>query len=659
MLRHTPGFQLIGLLLLSALTLLNLTGCADDTRNNRADDDTRMDAGDGADSDTHEPIFVGALEGDFHPRFDPTAGDFYRMPWPSDARLHPDGGVDLSDLPHASSNFAKLYITAVRAVHGFSTMPAIYIPFTQAEGLGADALPSPKQTLEADATIQLIDLSEEACGKRTPLEVVFDAQGGKFVDAQTLKISPVPGWVLRPATPYALIVTTQFGAPAHTTARTQAFADALNGEADDAALNRSFDPLRRCLPDTPLDAEEIAIATVFHTQDPAAETRAMREVVWSPSTPVSELTNWYLDEGTSNAQRAVYIAHAPFPIFQKGVPPYRSEGGMEFDASGLPIIQRWESVPFLVTVPPDHPGPLKLLIWSGGTGAVLGNHLNRRHWLEALANGFAIAEFVPQFHKFRGDGNFDSTMDSFNFLNPVAGRTGFRQQAAETSYFIRLLSEKVAHHPDLPPIDTERIFYGGHSQGSLVGSMVAGSEPRIDTYLFSGVAAYLTETILTRKDPFDIADLLQSLLQDPTPLDRFHPFIQMAQLGADVVDGQNYAPHWAGWPEHPGGSNIFIINGQHDDTTSVLGMNALLTAGDIHPVGHPGWNIDPYGLRDVETYPTPVHGNRNAFNGEPLTVGAYLHADTGHFTFFDIPEANQAGVNFWISSADGKAVIEY
>src|SRR5690554_1088676 len=352
MLRHTPGFQLNGLLLLSALTLLNLTGCADDTRNNRADDDTRMDAGDGADSDTHELIFVGALEGDFHPRFDPAASDFYRMPWPSDARLHPDGGVDLSDLPHASSNFAKLYITAVRAVHGFSTMPAIYIPFTQAEGLGADALPSPKHTLEADATIQLIDLSEEACGKRTPLEVVFDAQGGKFVDAQTLKISPVPGWVLRPATPYALIVTTQFGAPAHTTARTQAFADALNGEADDAALNRSFDPLRRCLPDTPLDAEEIAIATVFHTQDPAAETRAMREVVWSPSTRSASSPTGILTKAPATRSEPSTSPTRPFPSSRKACRPIAARAAWNSTPAGYPSSNAGRASPSWSPFPP-------------------------------------------------------------------------------------------------------------------------------------------------------------------------------------------------------------------------------------------------------------------------------------------------------------------
>ncbi|AWV89689.1 hypothetical protein [Bradymonas sediminis] len=628
---------------LAALTLTLFAGCGDAE----------------VDASAEEPARVEAADGDLKPRYEPSKTDFYRMPWPSDARLHPDGGVDLSDLPHASENFVAKYIDAVRAVRGYSNLPVIYIPFSQAQGLSADALPTPKETLKAEADVQLINLSEDACGERTPLEVVFDAEATRFIDAQTLKVAPMPGWVLAPATPYALVVKTSFGGPNLSTARPQAFADAFNGDGDDDTLNASFAPLRDCLPNAGLSADDIAVATVFHTQDPVADLRAMREVVWDETTPVKDHSGLVFDDSISNDKRHVYVGYAPFPIFQKGEPPYSTEGGLEFDDQGKPVIQRWENVPFIVTVPPNHPGPLKLLVWSSGTGAVLGNNVSRRHWLAALDNGFAIAEFVAQFHEFRGERTFDPTMDSFNFLNPVSGRTVFRQQAAETSYFIRFLSEKIANDPDLPSIETDRVFYGGHSQGALVGTLVAASEPRIDTYLFNGVSAYLTETILSRKDPFDIVALLGQLLKDKSELDRFHPIIHMAQLGADVVDTQNYAPHWAGWPAHPGGSNVFIINGQHDDTTSVLGMNALLTAGDIHPVNQAGWEIDPYGLRAIESYPTPVKANRAAFNGDALTAAAYLNPDTGHFTLSSDTDANDAAVNFLVSSAEGEAVIDY
>jgi hypothetical protein len=648
---------------LFALSLLSACGEPLENLENDASTDATNFQPDATDSDT-EPSGIQAAPGDLVPRFEPAQTDFYRMPWPSDARLSVDGRVDVSDLPHADDAFVAKYVDALRAVRGYSTMPVIYIPFVDAAGLDedaldADALPSPQRTLEADSSVQLIDLSAENCGARTPLEVVFDAEGGKYIAAQTLKVAPMPGWVLRPATPYALIVTTEFGAGDQTTARTQLFADYLNGHGDNERLTASFEPLLNCLPQTELSADDIAIATVFHTQNPVAETRQMREVVWSDQTPVKDIGEWLLVEEASNETRKVYRGRAPFPIFQKGVPPYDTEGGLVFGEDGMPVIQRWESVPFLVVVPAEHPDPLNLLIWESGTGAVIGNSLDEWHWQASLANGFAIATFVPQFHEFRGEGNYDPIMDSFNYLNPVSGRTVFRQQAAETSYFIRFLIDKVVEKQELPTIKTDRIFYGGHSQGSLVGSLVAGVEPRIDTYVFSGVAAYLTETILARKEPFDIAKLLETLLDLDRPADRFHPMIQIAQTGADVVDAQNYAPFWAGWPGNPDGSNVLIINGKFDDTTSILGMNALMCAGEIPPVGTPGWDVDPYGLRGVQAYPLPVQGNREAFNGDPITIGAYLHPETGHFTLFDRQTASRAAVGFWESSAAGAAVIDY
>lgn len=600
-----------------------------------------------------------AAQGDMVPRFDWQAKDFYRMPWPSDARLSADGRVDLSDLPFANDFFVATYIDALKAVRGYSTMPVIYIPLVEDAGLSAAALPRPAQTLKPESGVQLIELSEDGCGTRTPLEVVYDADGEKYTAARTLKAAPMPGWVLRPATPYALIVTRSFGGAGLTMARPQAFSEHFNGSGANPRLNDSFAPLRRCLAHMAFDAEDIALATVFHTQDPVLETRLMRQVVWDTSTQVQPPTQWQRVDGASNATQTVYLGRAPFPIFQKGVAPYLEEGGLEFDADGIPLIQRWESVPFMVSVPTTPRGPLNLLIWEDGTGAELGGTLNDRHWVGALNEGFAIATFVPQFHKHRGERDFDPVMDSFNYLNPVSGRTVFRQQAVETSYFIRLLEEQIVKKAELPQINTERIFYGGHSQGSLVGSLVAGIEPRIDTYMFSGVAAYLTETVLSRKDPFDIAELLKGLLGTKRDIDRFHPMVQMAQTGADAVDTQNYAPFWRGWAEHPGGSNIFIINGQHDDTTSVLGMNALLCAGDVPPAGTPGWNVDPTGLRTVENAALPVRHNQTSYDGSPRTVGAYLHPDTGHFTLYRRQEASRAAVNFWATSANGAAVIEY
>lgn len=628
------------------ITQLALIGCAD------------FEDTDGAGVDGVMPL-LEPTEGELIPRFRPDEDDFYRVPWPSDARLHPDGGVDVGDIPTRNNAMVRDYVEALRAVKGYSTLPVVYIPFEAAGSLEDSQLPSPAETLEPEGTVQLIELSEQRCGERTPLEVKFEREGGDFMDAQTLQAAPMPGWVLRADTPYALVVTTSFGGAEHKTARGETFTRHLNAEAGDPALIESFELLRECLPKTDISPELIAVATVFSTQDPPKETRLMREVVWGEDTPIKDLELWARQVMLTNQDRVVYRGEAPFPIFQEGEPPYDEKGGLVFGDDGLPTIQRWETVPFLVVVPPDHPGPLNLLIWQDGTGAAIDGSLSRRHWLETLKNGFAIATFAPQFHKYRKRPNEDEILHSFNFFNPTSGRTVFRQQAAETSYFIRLLKERVLHEEALPPINTDRIFYGGHSQGALVGSLVAGVEPLIDTYVFSGVSAYLSETILSRKEPFDIVALLKNLLKTKDKVDRFHPIVQFAQTGADVVDTQNYAPYWRGWDGHPSGSDFLLINGQHDDTTSVLGMNALMTAGDISPVGAPGWDISPDNLRAVSELPLPVKNNQTALDGSPLTIGAILDADTGHFTLFEKLYASDAAINFWKSAATGDAVIEY
>lgn len=632
------------LALLTAAACLLLAACGDDQM-------------DGPKTLAH----VDGAEGDLMPRYAPGGDGFFRMPWPSDSRVSAQGSVDISDIPSSNNAFVKKYVNMLSEIHGFSTMPVGYFTLEGDAVPDPDTLPTPTETLDSDASVQLIDMSEDGCGERIPLEVVFDEEGDEFIDPHTVKAAPIPGWPLQPARPYAFVVTTSFGGPGLTTGRPQAFADYLNGDGEDAALNESFAPLRKCLPQAGVSAVDVAVATVFTTQDPVAETRKLREAVWNEDTPLKNITDWSKLEDRSTSTYTVYTGTAQFPIFQVGEPPYSraEEGGLEFDAQGRPVIQRWESVPIAVSVPTTSSDSLKLLVWEDGTGATLQSHIGDRHIAGALAEGFAVATFVPQFHHNRGETDFDPELDTFNYTNPRSGRTVFRQQVAETSYFIRLLEGKLATLSGLPDIDTSRVFYGGHSQGALVGAMVGGVEPRIDTYVLSGVGSYLSETIVFRKEPFDIAALVKSILNVSRPIDRFHPIVQMAQLGADAVDPHNYAIYWKGWPAHEGGSNFFLIDGKNDTTTSTLSMNMLMTVGDVPPVGTAGWDVDPYGLRNVQSYDPPVEANREATNGDSLTYGAYLSPNNGHFTLYDQRTAATAAVNFWSSSADGSAVIDY
>src|SRR5690606_19797442 len=163
--------------------------------------------------------------------------------------------------------------------------------------------------------------------------------------------------------------------------------------------------------------------------------------------------------------------------------------------------------------------------------------------------------FMPQFHGGRAGFEGDTETTTFNLINPSAVRTNFRQEAAEISYFIRLIRERIAGLPGLPPLDTERLVYGGHSQGALCGAIVAAVEDQFQAYVFSGLSSYLTFTVLYRDDIVDFAAVVSAIYGYRGTLDRFSPLLQMMQMGGEVVDPHNYVRRWHGWAQHPDGNH--------------------------------------------------------------------------------------------------------
>ena len=94
--------------------------CGDDT-NDPALSDTDYASGD---------TDAGQNLSGITPRFDPEGDGFYSMPWPSDSRIDESGMVDLSGFPEADNPFIGLYLDVLTEfVHGFSTMPVVYVGF--------------------------------------------------------------------------------------------------------------------------------------------------------------------------------------------------------------------------------------------------------------------------------------------------------------------------------------------------------------------------------------------------------------------------------------------------------------------------------------------------------------------------------------------------
>jgi hypothetical protein len=591
------------------------------------------------------------------PRLEPAGAGFYRTPWPSDARLK-DGKVDLSDFPRASTGLIRLFREVLETIDGFATMPVVYVQLDAM--VPAEALPTSKETLTASGGVQLVELGA-GCGARVPLHVDVDAGHPEdpFIEANTLRAAPLPGFVLKPATSYALIMRADLGGKGARMVRPAGFEGMLEASAGagvDAGWYASLAPLRACLGKVGVSADEIALATVFTTQDPVSETLKMRDVALKAAKP-PQIADWKQAKDTPNG--VVYTFTYEAPIFQRGASPYNTGGGVELDAQGMPKIQRYELVPASIILPKvPKRTPMPVLVWSDGTGASQLGHVSDNVIQAIVAQGFAVANFVPQFHDTRKQtaGTSEET-STFNYLNPESGRTVFRQQAVETVYFTRVIREALTGVEVIPDMDLERMVYGGHSQGAIVGAIVAGITDEFRAYSLNGIGAYLASVIVYRKDYLDIELTIRKLLRVGRELDMYHPTLQLAQLGAEAVDPHNYARRWKGDAEHQG-AHFFLCNGGEDDTTSRIGMSAITIAADLAPIKPAGWSVDPQGVWERSEEALPISGNRTDAQGSPRTMVSYLVAGSNHFTIYRNTRAANMFASFWLNGYSGVPTVQ-
>jgi hypothetical protein len=597
-----------------------------------------------------------------HPRFDPAGGGFYDTPWPSDARLTAAGTPDLSSFQTRGATLPRVIQEIEANVRGYATMPIAYIAFDDA--IADLPLPTPTESTDRHSPIQLIELGA-GCGHRVPVEASVRAADGTYIAAQTLQVKNTVGVPLKPRTPYGLVVLRTFGAAqGRPAARPRAFDAAWAGDGSPWA--EALRKLRECAPVAGLDPDEVAVATVFTPQDPVSELQAMRDLVMDPARVETRPPMVFAHDGAWSRRRlhiTTYSGLVEMPVLQDGAPPYLAAGGaVVFGPDGVPAIQRWEPVPFAVAMrdlDPPPAGPRPVLVFMDGTGWDPWDHL-RSAWLGRILDaGFVVFSFMPQFHGGRAGTMGGPEFATFNFTNPAAGRNNFREQATETAYFLRVIREQLANQPGLPPLDTSRIVYGGHSQGALVGALTAAIEPGYQAFVLNGLSSYLTLTILDRKDLLDFERTVRGFLNNDGPLDLFSPPLQLMQLAGEVVDPHNYARLWRGTPSRPQGTHVFVINGHNDDTTTPRGIDNLTISGDLPTLDPPGWDIDPLGIGAPPTVPMPVHADTQSVSGEPLTIATYLDPNEGHFTVWDNPTVQQMAIKFWQTAlSDGVPTLQ-
>src|SRR5690606_4392068 len=229
------------------------------------------------------------------------------------------------------------------------------------------------------------------------------------------------------------------------------------------------------------------------------------------------------DDGESNPRVCELVGTIAMPQFQRGTPPFNSEGLFEIGADGLPIEQRTESAKITITIPKERmpEAGFPLMVYFHGSGGDSAQVIDRgpqpEGGVEARGEGpaFMIAE-----HGFAAAGAAlplspdrlpgAGALAYLNFGNLAAFRDTFRQGTIEQRLLIEALVELTidpallagCEGPELPDGATAyrfdpSAFVGlGQSMGGMYANMIGAVEPRLRALVPTGAGGFWSFFIL-------------------------------------------------------------------------------------------------------------------------------------------------------------------
>jgi predicted esterase len=584
------------------------------------------------------------------PVWDPASDALFDMPWPTDARLRTDGSPDLSGFPNPYGiPMIDKYLSVSEGLRGYGANGPIYLRFH--DPIDAAALPTPAESVEAGSPLILVDVDPRSpyWGERVPVQWEFTETATTYQPSNLLAVAPVWGFPLRRDTTYALIVTTGMAA------RDEGFREALR---DDPL----YAPLHDALFWLGLEPSDVAVATVFTTGDPLEEMDRLAAFIHDSVEPPDlsqTLTRQY-----ATIFYEVYTGGYPAPLFQHGDRPYASTGGgFRFDEAGTPQIYAWEDLRMAVCVPRDLSSPPEggwpVVIQQHGTGGDWLSHCEGTTSMEVgarVAKSGMISIGIDQpLHGARGTPDTQTDLHTFNYLNPESARANFRQGALDAIYLANALAARpatfVTDDGKQLVTDPERVYFFGHSQGGLTGALATpfmGED--VGAVVLSGAGGGLAITMVERKDPTDIAAMIETVGQfgPDEPLTELHPVAGMVQLLTDVTDPLNYAPYW--FAEDGGLSggeptSVLLTSGLLDVQTPHRTAEALAAAGRLPQLEPEANTPESLALRSIAPMAPPLEGNVTAWDGAVVTSAISQWPDNTHFAVWenkDLAELYQA-----------------
>ncbi len=552
--------------------------------------------------------------------------DFFRLPWPNDIRRTADGRLDLTDFPHPATaglpvDVLDRYLRAAeRERTGFGTNGGIY--FRSSAGLSWETLEAGGET----PTLFVVDLTPPASPTDRHRRLGFgwsaSTGGGRYLCRDWVVVRPPRGAPFEPGRSYAVVFTTGVRDAAGLALAPDAdFAQVVRSTrptGDDAAARAwdAYAPFRAFLAHDGIDPATVLVAAQFTTQDVPATLREARAVVETLAAPAAaDLVRCGAGAVSPCDDGLAGDAHVrgcfgedpafhelqgrfPTPVFQEGTAPYRTPadgGGFALDGGGRPVRQRDESICFSLSIPRGAPMPADgwpVVLVAHGTGGSYRSFVTGGLAAElaavTLGDGsverFAVLSFeAPQHGDRRGGSAEDPELLFFNFANPAATYGNVLQGAVDAWQAARLLAATAWDDATSPTgeavrFDAARTFFLGHSQGATHGVPALAYDDSFATAVLTGAGGSLTDSLLTRTSPYDVAGALRMALGDPD-LGGAHPALTVFQTYLELADPVNYGRYLVGAPfEPPGPRHVLQVYGLRDTHTPPNVQAALAAA---------------------------------------------------------------------------------
>jgi hypothetical protein len=609
--------------------------------------------------------------------------DFYRLPYPNDARVRPDGTINLDGhpgpgalIPAAGDVVGGMLRAAAVDVDGFGPNQAVFLRFSETPDKETLSIGLPGQ-----GTVAVVDLTQntETYGQLVPFRYELSGERTSYICHNWLAASPNDGSPWLPGHTYALFITrgvTDIDGNVITQDPDFRAAIAAARPPDDrlAITWSSYAPLRLWLQGTGLSPDQLAGGTVFTLQDPVAEVEHLREAVAAEPVPtLNELSLCGVDPDrfadpadptrgcqTNTADAWLEVqATVTLPQYQVGNPPFKDAvdgGGIDL-SQRIVVPTRSEDVHISLSVPKGIPMPEEgwpVILYGHGTGGSytsavregLVAELSQVTLEDGSVQPFMLLGFDAPLHGPRAhpEAQKQAWLDLdpeayapdvlfFNPLNARAARDNALQEVVDLWSLVKLLRtfdlpEWSSPTDERIKVDPEQIYYLGHSQGAVVGATFLAHEAHVQAAVLSGGGGLTIGSLLNKRSPHDLPAMIAAGLADPQ-LSRTHPLLNIAQQIAERSDGVNHARSVLQDPvEGDRARHILQIYGVGDSYSPDVTQFSLARALGLSQV--PGASSP---LLFLNTTTLPASGNLNGVTG---VVMLYENqGEDAHFVLFD------------------------